>query len=172
MHLQDAILRLTVTMSKLNMACYLLIDHIVLASKIGLVKTDTKKWSQRAAQFWLAGIIFNLARNVYDIINVIMQQIEARQQMNRPKRQAGDASDNQSMRSQSAQKYKNETKQRLVDNIPVWMDTIRNSSDVWLPMASLNYISISPGTQGVLGVISSIVGMLTVWNSSLKLVPS
>ena len=101
-----------------------------------------------------------------------MQQIEARQQMNRPKRQAGDASDNQSMRSQSAQKYKNETKQRLVDNIPVWMDTIRNSSDVWLPMASLNYISISPGTQGVLGVISSIVGMLTVWNSSLKLVPS
>ena len=154
-YLQDSLLRLTLTLSKLNQACYLFVDHLIWAGKVGLVETNTKKWARVSARFWLVTIICNLVRNVYDICR-LMNIYTLRK------------------------KKKDEEKDRrpssvgtcLSENKPIVADVIKNVSDLMLPLSSLGYIKTSVGFQGVMGILGSLVGVLVVWNPSLKQSPA
>lgn len=53
--------------------------------------------------------------------------------------------------------------------LPTALDTAKNAFDVLIPMNSLQYVSISGVVQGTTGAISSIIGLLTIWNEHLKL---
>ncbi|PIK57309.1 putative peroxisomal membrane protein 11B isoform X2 [Apostichopus japonicus] len=64
----DVVLRLVVTLSKLNSAFYLLFDHIIWANRIGLVKVDQKYYSKLSNRFWLATLILNLTRDLYEFL--------------------------------------------------------------------------------------------------------
>lgn len=54
-------------------------------------------------------------------------------------------------------------------NQPLLLDTVKNVADIFLPLSSLGYINLSPGIQGLLGLISSLLSLMCVWDSTLKL---
>lgn len=153
-HLKDTTLRLTITMSKLNQACFLMFDHIIYAHNIGLINADKKKWSNISAKFWVASLILNLTRNLYDIINIL-------QEMN---------ADIEQNRNTSKPRNGNLTK-AVMDNKPVFLDLVKNLADLVLPLTTLGKLNASPGMQGFLGFVSSVAGIVTVWDPTLKLVP-
>ena len=66
----DILIRLTLTIAKLNQAMYLLLDHYVWLVKVGLLKGDSKKLAKTAAKFWLVTITASLIRNLYDILTI------------------------------------------------------------------------------------------------------
>lgn len=164
--LDSVILKLTLTLSKINQAAYLAVDHLIWAGKIGLAETDTKKWAKVSARFWLVTLFFNLVRNAYDIYLIILkymalQRRRAKQIMNGqtnygPKEKEGDST----------------LKRTLVENKPVVIDVVKNLADVTLPLSSLGYLNTTVGFQGAMGIISSIMGILVVWDPLLKLNPS
>ena len=171
MHLDDYLYRATITISKLNQAGYLLVDHLIWLGKVGLVETDTKKWARVSARFWLLTIIFNLVRNLYDVISVY--QMEA---MRLARQRKANMSNNAAGVNSESSRHR-PAEQSLVTKMvyghkPVMIDTAKNLCDLLLPLSSLKYINISPGLQGLAGITSSILGMATVWNASLKLTPS
>ncbi|XP_064609766.1 peroxisomal membrane protein 11B-like [Liolophura sinensis] len=171
LHLSDVVLRLTLTLSKINQACYLLIDHLVWMGRVGLVHIDMKKWLDVSARFWLVSIMLNLVRDVYDIIKVLTEAIQSRKAMLR-----------RSQYNNGDTQYKDKEKKVLTnidlvvrcvsENKPLMLDFLKNGADFFLPMSSLGHIQTSAGTQGILGVVSSVIGVLTVWNPLLRLVPS
>lgn len=61
--------------------------------------------------------------------------------------------------------------QCVCDNKPVFLDLVKNVSDLVLPLNTLGKVNASTGVQGSLGIISSMIGVATVWNPTLKLVP-
>lgn len=160
MELQDPVLQLTLTLAKLNQAAFMLADHFIWFGKTGVIKMDSKYWAQVSARFWLVTIVFNLIRNLYDIANIIRATEKRELEV-----MSGSESKLISARGHQEQVENGNHK-------PIIVDTIKNSADLLLPLSSLGYIDISPGIQGILGVISSVMGILTVWYPDLKLVPS
>ena len=167
-HLSDPVLKLTITMSKLAQAVFLIFDHIIFAHNLGLVKVDKDKWSKYSSQCWLLSLILNIIRNLYDIVSIISN--ESRAQENLQKRNQfmnGGVEQTTRKRMGNVQMLK----KCCYENQPVVLDLIKNLSDLVLPLNSLGKIHASLGVQGFLGVISSAIGVATVWNPILKLVP-
>ncbi|KAK3602511.1 hypothetical protein CHS0354_029324 [Potamilus streckersoni] len=169
-HLEDYVLRMTLTLSKINQAFYLLIDHFIWAHNVGVVKLNKQKWTDLSARFYIATLILNLVRDIYDIFCVICQEVKIYQaRIKRSQYVNGDS--NHSMVTQ------NQTKGKVVlrvfnENKPLFLDFIKNAADIPIPACTLGYLKLSQQTEGLLGVISSVIGVATVWNPLLKLVPS
>jgi len=167
-HLADTILRHTLTLAKLHQSAYLLIDNLVWLGKVGLVDADVKRWVQLSARFWLIAIIFNIMRNIYDIHGIIYQEKCRRSNRQLRRQYCGNEG--------IVQMYKEshcDTIGRLVEeHVPVAIDTVKNVADLILPLSTLGYIGASPGTQGLAGMLSSVLGIVVLWNPRLKLLPA
>ena len=161
---------MTVTMSKLNQACYLIFDHMIYLHNIGLINTDKKKWSAVSSRFWLFSLVLNLVRNFYDIYCIILKEMEA----GSSKKSNGNANGSYANGRHSEQTAGLLTISRklMLENVPVMLDLLKNVADFFLPLNSLEKVKLNSGTQGLVGVISSIVAIITLWNPRLKLVPS
>lgn len=59
-----------------------------------------------------------------------------------------------------------------LENKALILDLIKNLADLVLPLEALEYVNASPGVQGLLGTVSSAVGVITAWDPLLRLVPS
>jgi peroxin-11B len=146
---------------------YLLVDHYVWATKIGLTDANPKQLSRIASRFWLVALVCNLMRNIYDILNII--------QNNRRGLRKGQQ-ESVSISRYSEEEYCSRATSRsalgaVLANKPVIIDTIKNAADLLLPLTNLGFVNTPVQVQGILGMISSVMGILSVWNANLKLKP-
>ncbi|XP_053405339.1 peroxisomal membrane protein 11B-like [Mercenaria mercenaria] len=166
-HLKDIVLRLTITLSKINQAFYLLFDHFLWFNTVGAVKLDRQYWGEVSARFYFATLILNFIRDLYGIWCVIKEELAVRKaRMSSSSYKNGDAN-YQSLNRRPATML--EISQQ---NIPLILDTIKNLFDLPIPLCTLKYMQLSPTKQGIFGLVSSLVAVATVWNPNLKLVPS
>ena len=170
LHISDDVIRWTVTLSKISQSIFLLFDHIIYFHNLGVIKTDKAKWSKISAQFWFFSLALNLTRNFYDITNIVKLE------MAKPQKKEGEMQYGNGNRTAEKAKRNNSDAFSLVikcvcDNKSVFLDLVKNASDLVLPLNTLGKVDASSGVQGFLGVISSAIGVATVWNPNLKLVP-
>lgn len=59
----------------------------------------------------------------------------------------------------------------LIANKPILMDTIKNSCDILIPLSSMGYVDLSPKIVGLLGVVSSVLGLIVMVKPNCKLSP-
>lgn len=52
---------------------------------------------------------------------------------------------------------------------PLVIDTVKNLCDIYLPLSNLNIVTPSPALQGIAGTISSIMGLLQIWDAKYVL---
>lgn len=160
-NLDDPTLRHTISLSKISMALYLLTDHIIWLGRVGVANVDNAKWSRISYKLWLYYLVMNLSRDVYEIIRII-------DGFNSPSKEINFPNVNRNTSPASALHALFDLLRMHKD---VAVDTVKNGCDVCLPLAQLGYLSISPRTVGILGVISSVAGMLPLLDSSYKLFP-
>ncbi|XP_077989540.1 peroxisomal membrane protein 11B-like [Glandiceps talaboti] len=178
-HLPDIFLRVTITLAKLNQAIYLLVDHALWAEKTGLLQLDKKYYRKLSARFWLVTLILSLARNLYEILLLVKTMFRLYKSKksddsgsNNNQRNCYVTSGGATVDSISAGVLQVSLVRRcLQDNPPLALDTLKNCADIFLPLSSLGYIRLSSALQGILGMISSVIGVMTVWNSDYKLRP-
>ena len=168
-------MRVTITLSKLNQALYLFIDHIIWAHRVGIVKIDNKYYSDLSSRFWLATLILNLSRDLYQIA-VLLEDTAKQNRLLEKERQLEQTSNGTRAYADgpvtsSGKITYSDFMECLRENPQVTLDTVKNGTDLFLPLSSLGYVDISPGLVGLFGLISSVVGVVTVWNSKLKLSP-
>jgi len=165
--LRDTALRLCLVSSKLSLALYVVADHAVWAAKLGLVAADASKLARIAARFWLISIVAGLLRNIIEISRAFRTEISKRREVRQRLAVASQTSDVQcSLLQQSL-----DILSRVAANRPLLVDCVKNVADVFLPSASLGYITTSDGFHGLMGMISSYMAILTVWDPALKLSP-
>ncbi|CAH1640368.1 unnamed protein product [Spodoptera littoralis] len=163
MHIEDPILRVTLTVSKLAHALFLYSDHIVWLTKSGFLKTDSEKWNRTANKFWLISIIANLARDFYEIVHLMDLH---RTSFLKP-----------SELLNSTMKYDVNGSIKYMYMLmtchkDVFIDTLKNSCDMFIPLTALGVTKLSPSTVGVLGAISSLAALVTIVKPITKLVPA
>lgn len=55
----------------------------------------------------------------------------------------------------------------------VVLDTLKNACDFFIPFTALGYTKLTPRTIGLLGVVSSVAGLIAILQpTTAKLVPS
>ncbi|XP_033643833.1 peroxisomal membrane protein 11B-like [Asterias rubens] len=177
-HLPDVFLSFTITLAKLNQSVYLLIDHTLWAHRIGLVEVDSKRLSNLSTRFWLATLILNLSRDLYELSNVLNDAMALYAKRvggggigNHYTSNGVDGRDSQHLSTNNNSSQLDFVILCLQQNMPVVLDLVKNTADIFLPLSSLGYLPIPVGVQGLCGLISSLVGLSTVWESTLKIQP-
>ena len=190
-HLQDDFLRNILTFSYINQSCYLLLDNATWLNSMGIVNlkaraNELNRWSNK---FWLFSAILFVARDIHDLIGVIQGEENENDNNNRFSQlnkytlnETSGAYTSVAKKSTSSSVVSKKTiimrilkKLRSLlckkRNQPLLLDTAKNLCDMFLPMSNLEFIKISPGMQGFLGLISSLISLLIVFNQKYKLSP-
>lgn len=150
----DAKIRVTVALSKITSALFLLTDHILWLGRADLCNVNTEKWSNISNKYWLYSITMNLMRDFYEITNVLKARLKSNDII---------SDKNRAFTSLI---------QCLYNNQKITIDTVKNACDLFIPLTALGYVKLKPSTVGLLGVISSIAGILVLTDPQFKLTPS
>ncbi|CAB3231778.1 unnamed protein product [Arctia plantaginis] len=164
MHIEDPILRLTLTISKLANGLFLYADHIVWLTKSGFLKTDSDKWNRTANKFWLLSIIANLARDLYEILHLLELH---KSRFLKPSELLNTSIRNYDWTGGIKYLY-----MFMSCHNDVFIDTLKNSCDIFIPLTALGLTKLSPSTVGALGAVSSIAALVTVVKPITKLIPA
>ncbi len=152
-HLSDVMLRIVVTLKKINSGLYLLLDHLIWASRMKLVTVNTPYWNKLANQFWFLSILLGLVRDLYEFVTLVRtERCRLQQYSSGTKPSAGQALANV-----------------VRSNPPLMVDIVKNATDIWIPASRADYVYLPGGLVGLCGVVSSIAGLMSVYNDRLKL---
>lgn len=155
--------RITLTISKLANSLYLFADHIVWLTKTGFIsKVDPEKWTQVANKYWLISIVMNLARDFYELLQILNLNRKSLLYRNHC------IFDCSRLSWSSVVEKANLLLQCHKD---VFVDTLKNSCDLFIPLTALGYTRLSPSTIGFLGAVSSAAAILTMVEPVAKLSP-
>ncbi|KAK8390151.1 hypothetical protein O3P69_013012 [Scylla paramamosain] len=167
LHLPDAILRITLTLSRIYQFLFLLADHIIWFGRAGLWEIDKEKWSKVSNKFWLGSIILNLFRDVYEILTITKRRMRclgppvyiSRNMLG--VREVCKAVPVLRPVAEFAEEHRD-----------VFFDSVKNLCDIWIPLTYLGHTKLSPGTVGFLGSVSSLAGLVAVLDPLAKLAPA
>ena len=154
-HLNNPLLRLLITLTKLNRGLYLLFDHLIWAGRMRLATIDLRYWNRLANRFWLLAIILALLRDLYELVVAIQMERKRLKQY--------------SSSSGTPPSGKQVVVNVMRNNPGLVVDIVKNGSDFCIPASRLDLIYLPSGVVGLLGVISSVAGLLGDWNEQLKL---
>lgn len=157
LQLNDPIVRTTMATSKLWLSFQMFSDHVLWLDQMGLLKdfsNNKQVWIERANKFWLYSIGTNLLRDFYELICVV-------QQRRTRDKESGDS---------EMQKFKLSTPIKWIRNEPrLSCDLIKNLCDFWIPYASVNKIKLHSSVIAILGITSTSMGMLQVYDRDYRL---
>lgn len=140
----DIIIRLTLTLSRIASAMFLFGDHVVWLASVGLLRTQSNQWSTFSNKSWLYSIILNLLRDLYEIRRVLHCYTLI------------------AHREASLVRYV------LREHTNAALDSLKNVTDLLLPLAALGYIK-APKLVGLCGIVSSLAAAVQIINPRLKL---
>lgn len=153
-HLADPVLRLAITLAQINRSFYLLFDHVIWAGRVGLIKVDTDYWKRLSSKFWFVTLILSLARDAYELL--LAYRLEKRRQK-------------ETSYSREEPSSRITILTVLQHNPSIILDAVKNGADFFIPPYHIGLIELPSGIIGLLGAISSLVGLYTIWNEKVKL---
>ena len=143
--IQDPLIRICVVVARISRCVYFLYDVLNWCCRVTLMKGNAKDYATRAAPFWFVAVLFCLLRDAYEIMNYVMR---------------------------AKAKNKEANLQDCISSRPdIVVDTLKNASDFLIPLKLWGKVDLSQGTVGLLGLISSICGILTIAKPKYKLSP-
>lgn len=172
MQLSDRVLCLCLTAANINRALYFICDNVLWARSVGLIRNiDKERWSLNSSRCYFFSLVMNLTRDAYVILQLMLQKARDnrfRQKMDQHLRQNPEVADVvvpqldaflflllESLRSQPA----------------VALDTLKNICDLFIPLDKLGIYQTNAGLVGFCGLISSLVGIVTLAQPKFRIKP-
>lgn len=153
----DKTIRFCVTFSKIAHSLYLLCDHCVWLSRNNFLQINVTRWGQVGNKYWLLSIVLNLVRDAMEL-NDLFKSILKKKILNTLNRKVA-----------PKDVFTGEAIQFVRSNKDLLLDTVKNSCDLILPLTNLGIIRLSPGTIGVIGMVSSMLSLYTLVDQKAKL---
>lgn len=153
----DPITRLTLSTSKLSLSFQMFAEHVLCLDQLGFLTVDKHIWAERANKFWLYSTMSNLLRDVYELICIVQQQ-----------------------RSRSKDNLESHLRNFALGTPVIWAkkypklscDLIKNCCDFWIPYTAINKIDLHPIIIAMLGITSTSMGILQIYNEDCRFHPS
>lgn len=172
MQLSDPVLCLCLTVANVNRALYFICDNVLWARSVGLLRDiDKERWSLNASRFYFLSLVMNLARDAYVVSQLMRQK----------------ARDGQFKRKMDAHLDESpEVAEAVVPQLDAFvfllleslksdpaaaLDTLKNVCDLFIPLDKLGIYRSNPGVVGFCGLLSSLIGIITLAQPKLKIKP-
>ncbi|XP_056427916.1 peroxisomal membrane protein 11A [Hyla sarda] len=166
--LSDPILCYCLTAANLNRVLYFTCDTILWVRSVDLVSNiDKEKWRHRASQCYFYSLLLHLARDLYVIVYCMEKERNCKGK--------GANGENGPTLNSSSTWFKGLKNflfifcLSLKNHPPVLLDTIKNVCDLFSPLDHLGFFKTNPGFIGLCGLVSSVLGIMTIANPQLKL---
>ncbi|XP_042351365.1 peroxisomal membrane protein 11A [Plectropomus leopardus] len=172
MQLSDRVLCLCLTAVNVSRALYFVCDNVLWARSVGLIHDiDKDRWSLNSSRCYFFSLVMSLTRDVYVVLQLMAER-------------ARDTHFRQKM-----QKHLNESPEVAEAVVPqldaflflLWeslkshpavaLDTLKNICDLFIPLDRLGIYQSNAGVVGFCGLMSSVIGILTLAQPRLKLKP-
>jgi len=140
---------------QLSYSCYLTFDTIVWAHSIKFVVLSPEvatKVSKRAFQFWFAGIAFSLVHGVFKAARLAKETKSLQESKVWGEKDLADEAARETRLSAVENARRSNRQQLAIDLL-----------DVWIPATGAQLLNINEGTLGILGFISSLLGVRAQW---------
>ncbi|XP_077173573.1 peroxisomal membrane protein 11A isoform X2 [Paroedura picta] len=167
--LPELVPRFCLTVSNLNRALYFVCDMLLWVKSVGLVPNiDKKKWRNRATRCYYYSLVMNLAEDLYQLCRCMEQTVQTEKAQK-------DLSCGLRVRrfishlTGGLQPFLFLLCLTLRRHPPLLLDTLKNLCDLSSPLDRLGIYKTNPGVIGLCGIISSVVGILTIASPDLKL---
>ncbi|SCZ99233.1 BZ3500_MvSof-1268-A1-R1_Chr7-1g09442 [Microbotryum saponariae] len=116
-----------------------------------LSPADAKIVSQRAAKLWFTGISFSLISSIYRLVDLSAREAKARR----------------TRASEQEVERKAELKTVLAQKAAVRTQLVQDGLDILLPAGVLGYHNLDDGVLGLVGVVTSLMGLRSQINKVL-----
>ncbi|NWX22256.1 PX11A protein, partial [Aegotheles bennettii] len=167
--LSDVVPRVCLTASNLTRALYFTCDAVLWLKSVGLhPHIDKLKWRNWATKCYYFSILMNLARDWYEI----SWRLEQAVQEEKTKESFLWNNHNQELNCVKCDSVHGVfflLFQVLKSHPPLLLDLVKNLCDILGPLDTLGIYKTNPGVIGFCGVLSSLVGILTLASPHLKL---
>ncbi|XP_067999527.1 peroxisomal membrane protein 11A isoform X2 [Melanerpes formicivorus] len=163
--LSDVVPRFCLTASNLSRALYFVCDTVLWLKSVGLrPDIDRPKWHSWATKCYYISLLLNLGRDWYEISWRLEQAIqEEKVKENFCRREVG------CVKSEGFPGFLLLLFQVLKRHPALLLDLVKNLCDLPGPLDTLAIYKTNPGVIGFCGVLSSLVGILTLARPHLKL---
>ncbi|CAM2099045.1 unnamed protein product [Caretta caretta] len=169
--LPDLVPRLCLTASNFSRVLYFICDTVLWVKSVGLVPDiDKQKWRNWATKCYYYSLLMNLSRDLYEI----SWQMEQEAQRKKARKENSSQCDKQdqdlfSFHADGLQPFLLLLYCTLRKHPPLLLDTVKNLCDLSSPLNQLGIYKTNPGVIGLCGLLSSLVGILTVASPHMKL---
>lgn len=154
LQLYDPVYRTTTTTSKLSLSFQMFADHVLWLNHMGFLNVEKQIWVERANKFWLYATTVNLLRDTYELV-CIVQKRRSREEDNL---------------DSGFHKFTFGTPIKWARSNPkLSCDFIKNFCDFWIPYCALNKLNLHPTVISMLGIISSSMAIMQVYDNSYRL---
>nr|XP_046164040.1 peroxisomal membrane protein 11A [Oncorhynchus gorbuscha] len=172
LQLSDPVLRLCLTVANLNRALYFICDNVLWARNVGLVPgIDKERWSLNASCCYFLSLVMSLTRDVYVITQTMVQRTRDRQFQKKMDQHLNDNPDVATVIVPQLDAFLFLLFESLKSHPSVTLDTLKNICDIFIPLDRLGVYRSNPGVVGFCGLISSLLGIVSVLHPSLKIQP-
>lgn len=167
--LPEVVPSLCLTASHLSRALYLVCDAVLWLRSVGIQPhVDKPKWQTLATKCYYCSLLMNLARDWYEI-SWRLEQAELEEKAAENFFWQKHSEELNGVKSGGLQSFLHQIFQILKMNPPLLLDLVKNLCDLSGPLDSLGIYKTNSGVIGFCGLLSSLVGILTLASPHLKL---
>ncbi|XP_075620553.1 peroxisomal membrane protein 11A isoform X1 [Balearica regulorum gibbericeps] len=167
--LPNVVPRFCLTASNLTRALYFVCDAVLWLKSVGLQPDiDKPKWRNWATKCYYFSILMNLARDGYEIswrLEQAVQEEKTKENSFCDKR----SQELNCVKCDSLHGFLLLLFQILKRHPPLLLDLVKNLCNLSGPLDTLGIYKTNPGVIGFCGILSSLVGILTLASPHLKL---
>ncbi|XP_029910225.1 peroxisomal membrane protein 11A [Myripristis murdjan] len=172
MQLADPVLCLCLTVANINRALYFICDNVLWARNVGLARDiDKDRWSLNASRFYFLSLVMSLTRDVYVISQLMVQRARDRRFEQKLNRHLEDNPEVAEVVVPQLDAFFFLLLESLKTHPAVVLDTLKNICDLFMPLDRLGIYQSNAGVMGFCGLMSSLLGILTLVQPNLKIKP-
>lgn len=172
MQLSDRVLCLCLTVANINRAFYFICDNVHWARSVGLIRDiDKERWSLNASRFYFVSIVMNLTRDVYVVFQLMVQRARDKHFRRKMDQHLCENPEVADVVIPQLDAFLFVLLDSLKSNPDVAFDTLKNICDLFIPLDKLGIYQTNAGVVGFCGLISSLIGIITLAQPQLRIKP-
>ncbi|XP_026167187.1 peroxisomal membrane protein 11A [Mastacembelus armatus] len=172
MQLSDRALCLCLTAANINRALYFFCDNLLWARSVGLIRTiDKEHWSLNASRFYFLSLVMNLTRDVYVVSQLMLHIARDKHFRQKMAQHLNESPEIAEAVIPQMDAFLFLLLESLKTHPAVALDMVKNVCDLFIPLDRLGIHQSNAGVVGFCGLISSLIGIVTLAQPKLRMKP-
>ncbi|CAG5958043.1 unnamed protein product [Menidia menidia] len=170
--LSDRVLCLCLTAANVSRALYFICDNVLWARSVGLIRNiDKERWNLNASRFYFYSLLLNLTRDAYVALQLMLERKRDRHFREKMDQNLNQCPEVAEVILPQLDAFVFLLLETLKSHPAVALDTLKNICDLFIPLDKLSIYKSSAGVVGFCGLVSSLIGMVTLAKPTLQIKP-